>query len=126
MNAAAADEVITGALVNLAAIVRYVRQRRFATVTLVRMGQHAAERCAEDDLCAQLLAQRLRGEDPGVADIAQRLRGAPSAAKFFDPSCPWAPPEDFHLCTQVDRFDFILRLDRQANPCHLLRVPVER
>lgn len=121
-QAGAADEVLTGALVNAAAIVRYIRALRAPQVTLVRMGQHATERCPEDDLCAELLAQRLRGEEPEVQGIAARLRAAPSAAKFFDPACPWAPAADFDLCTQVDRFDFVLRLDRSSHPPQLQRV----
>lgn len=123
-NAVAADEVITGALVNAAAIVRYARLHRFAHVTLVRMGQHAVERCMEDDLCAELIARRLAGESPQVHDIAQRLRAAPSAAKFFDPACPWAPSGDFELCTRVDVFNFVLRLDRHVTPSELQLVKV--
>jgi len=124
VQAGGALEVITGALVNAAAIVRYIRSCDFDVVTLVRMGQHATERCTEDDLCAELIARRLRGEDPEVHDIGKHLRGAPSAAKFFDPSSPWTPTSDFELCTQVDRFDFVLRLDRQHSPCELRRVPI--
>jgi 2-phosphosulfolactate phosphatase len=107
-----ADEVITGSLVNAGAIVRYIRQRAPTVVTLVRMGKQAQARCAEDDLCAELLAQRLSGETPPVADVPQRLRGADSAAMFFDPACDWAPQRDFELCTQVDAFDFVLRLEQ--------------
>jgi 2-phosphosulfolactate phosphatase len=118
-----ADEVVTGALINADAIVRYIRHRTPALVTLVRMGQHASERCAEDDLCAELLAGRLRGESPDVSDVADRLRHAASAAKFFDPVCDWAPEADFAFCTQVDRYDFILRLNRDREPAELERMP---
>ncbi len=111
-NATAADEVITGALVNAGAIVRYVQSRAPACVTLVRMGHEARENCDEDDLCAELIARRLRGE-PDVTDIRERLRQAPSAVKFFDPACDWAPERDFELCTRVDAFDFVLRLEPQ-------------
>lgn len=119
---AAALEVITGALVNAAAIVRYIRRHRFPVVTLVRMGKHATERCAEDDLCAQLLAERLRGAEPDVRDIAGQLRATPSGQRFFDPASPWLPATDFDLCTRVDRFDFVLRLDRSSSPCQLQQV----
>lgn len=122
--ARAADEVITGALVNAGAIVRYIRSRSPATVTLVRMGHEAVERCAEDDLCAQLLEQRLMGEQPAVADVPSRLRSAASAQKFFDPACDWAPQRDFELCTQVDVFDFVLRLEPTAAPASLQRIEV--
>lgn len=122
--ASGADEVITGALVNAAAVVRYIRSRTPATVTLVRMGHEAVERCAEDDLCAQLLQQRLAGEEPNVADVRERLRSAASAQKFFDPACDWAPQRDFELCTQVDIFDFVLRLERDVKPAQLRRIEV--
>lgn len=119
-NALQADEVITGALVNAGAIVRYIRARQPRCVTLVRMGQEAQHRCAEDDLCAELLAARLRGEDPPVHDIAARLRSADSAQKFFDPACAWAPQGDFEFCARADVFDFVLQLDRSA-PVPMLR-----
>jgi 2-phosphosulfolactate phosphatase len=118
-NAVLADEVITGALVNAAAIVRYIRSRAPQLVTLVRMGHEARERCAEDDACAELLRARLSGEQPDVADLRARMRVADSAAKFFDPAADWAPEEDFALCTDVDRFDFVLRLDRSQSPAVL-------
>lgn len=121
-NATQADEVITGALVNAGAIVRYIRSRKPQCVTLVRMGQDARERCDEDDLCAQILLQRLQGEHPDVSQVRERLRGAASAQKFFDPACDWAPERDFELCTQVDAFDFVLRLDTAAPEPNLQRI----
>jgi len=107
-----ADEVITGALVNAAAIVRYIRQRQPAQVTLVRMGHEATSRSAEDDLCAELLRARLLGEAQ-PQDVREQLRTADSARKFFDPACDYAPEQDFALCTELDRFDFVLRLTGQ-------------
>lgn len=121
-NALHADEVIAGALVNCAAIVRYIRARDPPDVTLVRMGQEARERCAEDDLCADLIAARLRGESPDTSQVREQLRRAASAQKFFDPACTWAPEHDFDLCTEVDKFDFVLRLDRSQSPAVLQRV----
>jgi 2-phosphosulfolactate phosphatase len=108
-NALRADEVITGALVNAAAIVRYIRARRAEQVTLIRMGHEAQERCPEDDLCAEILRARLEGLSPEV-DPRLALRSASSAQKFFDPICDWAPEGDFERCTQLDVFDFVLKL----------------
>ncbi len=42
--------------------------------------------------------------------MRERLRAAPAAKKFFDPAATWAPEGDFDLCTDVDRFGFVLRL----------------
>jgi 2-phosphosulfolactate phosphatase len=125
VNAIDADEVLTGSLVNAAAIVRYVQQQAPQQVTLVRMGYEARERCMEDDLCAELLAARLRGENYPVADMRERLRVAPAAKKFFDPACQhYAPQADFELCTAVDRFDFVLKLDTQQLPVRLRQINV--
>jgi len=124
-NAVAADEVITGALVNAAAVAAYIRQRSPERVTLVRMGQHAAERCVEDDAAAELIAAHLRGEETDLVAMRERLRQAPSAEKFFDPACDWAPERDFELCTQFDAFDFVLRLDRSLEPATLVKVPID-
>lgn len=118
VNAYGADEVLTGSLVNAAALVRYARRRAPAGVSLVRMGYEAAARCAEDDLCADLLYARLADDTPwdgpalprDAAEVRARLRDAPAARKFFDPAATWAPAGDFDRCTALDRFDFVLRL----------------
>jgi 2-phosphosulfolactate phosphatase len=123
-NALQADEVITGALVNAAAIVRYLQARQPEIVTIVRMGHEARENSDEDDLCAELLRSRLSGEPMPTDGIRERLRGASSAQKFFDPACDWAPERDFELCTRVDVFDFVLRLDAAVTPPRLRRIYV--
>jgi 2-phosphosulfolactate phosphatase len=124
-NAVGATEVITGALVNAAAIVRYIRARGPSVVSLVRMGHEAQERCDEDDLCASLLEARLL-DRPFEVDPRSALRAASSAAKFFDPGCPWAPQGDFDRCTQLDAFDFILRLEADDSLPSLQCISVPR
>jgi 2-phosphosulfolactate phosphatase len=110
-NASRAAVVLTGSLVNAAAICRYIKSLAPQQVSIVRMGYDAHTRSAEDDLCAELLAARLQGEPFDVASVRARLRHVPAAVKFFDPACAdWAPRTDFDLCTDVDRFDFVLRL----------------
>lgn len=117
--AASADVVLTGALVNAAALCRHIARLAPARVCLVRMGMAASSRSDADDLCAQLLAARLSAPAaPGgarIADVAairEQLRASPEAQKFFDPAATWAPEQDFELCTELDRFDFVLQLQR--------------
>lgn len=120
-------ETLTGALVNAGAIVRYLQALQPEIVTVVRMGHEARENCDEDDACAELLRSRLLGESaPTAASVRERLRGAPSAKKFFDPACDWAPEGDFELCTRVDEFDFVLKLDRAASPPRLRKIDVPK
>ena len=121
VNATGADEVLTASLVNVSALVRYVQSRNPAQVTIVRMGHEARERCAEDDLCAEALVDLFEGRPaPTIAQARDRLRDAPAAVKFFDPAADWAPLTDFDYCTEVDRFDFVLRLRRGADGRHEL------
>lgn len=112
LNATSAEEVLTGSFVNIGAVHRYLQARSPAQVSIVRMGHEARERCAEDDLYAECLRLMLAGEAAPLAEVRDRLREAPAAVKFFDPSCEWAPRDDFEYCTDVDRFDFVLRLRR--------------
>lgn len=127
VSAVAADEVLTGAFVNLSAIARYLAMQACERVCLVRMGHEARERCAEDDLCAEFLRCILRGESPPPGDLRECLRDAPAARKFFDPACDWAPRTDFDYCTETDRFDFVLRLKRvPGEPLELERIEVPR
>jgi 2-phosphosulfolactate phosphatase len=113
VHAVHADEVLTGALVNVSAIARYLRARNPGRVTLVRMGHEARARCEEDDLCAASIVALLDGAaPPETTAVREQLRRVPAAHKFFDPACDWAPATDFDHCTEVDRFDFVLRLRR--------------
>jgi 2-phosphosulfolactate phosphatase len=125
VNAVEADEVLTGAFVNLSAVARYLGARAPERVSLVRMGHEARERCAEDDLYAECLRRILQGESAPPGDVRERLRDAPAARKFFDPACDWAPRTDFDYCTEIDRFDFVLRVKRvRGEPLELERIRV--
>ena len=110
VNATVADEVLTASLVNVSALVRYVQSRDPQYVTIVRMGHEARERCAE-----ALVTLFNGGKAPTTAEARDRLRNAPAALKFFDREADWAPITDFDYCTEVDRFDFVLRLRTGAD-----------
>lgn len=123
VGARAADVVLTGSLVNAAAICRHIGSLAPAQVTLVRMGVAAASRSDADDLCAELLYARLTGQSaPDPRAIRERLRVCPEAHKFFDPAATWAPERDFELCTALDRFDFVLQMTRAADVSFLRAV----
>jgi len=119
LAATTADEVLTGSFVNISAVHRYLRERSPDRVSLVRMGHEARVRCLEDDLYAEALQRMLEGHAARLEAVRETLRGADAARKFFDPACDWAPRTDFDYCTDVDRFDFVLRLKREPGepPC---------
>lgn len=109
INAVNADVVITGSLVNSAAIVRYIRTIDPELVTLVAMGYRAVESAEEDILCAELIAE---GLTKGVNVSEKKIPSLQytSGKRFFNPAnIGFSPPTDFFLCTMVNRFDFVLK-----------------
>ena len=77
------------------------------------MGAHG--RPAEEDiLCAEYLKATLEGHPTDFDMLREHLRNSQRAAKFFDPDIDWAPEGDFHCCMAPDRFDFVLKLKRDA------------
>lgn len=120
-NACRADEILTGSLVNARAIAAYIRQKQPETVSLVCMGLAAKEEADEDNLCADYIKALLEGETPDISDRLAALRHT-TGARFFDPDFQHACPEkDFYLCTQPDRFPFVLRVEKTADGLDIVR-----
>jgi len=110
-NAVHADEILTGSLVNAGAIAKYLQKTGAEQVSLVCMGLNAEAQTEEDNLCAEYIKSLLEGCPMDLsAQLADLQRT--SGAKFFDPAQQEVFPEpDFWLSTQVDQFDFVLRLE---------------
>lgn len=112
VNASGAQEILTGSFVNAGAIVRYIRERNPAHVSLVAMGW-AGERVADEDtLCASYIWHCLEQGTSDFAPIRQYLEGCERLSYFFDPSQEWASARDFELCLALDAFDFVIRATR--------------
>jgi 2-phosphosulfolactate phosphatase len=110
VNAHNASQVLTGALVNAKATVEYIKRQNPAVVSLVRMGHEATTRTDEDDICADYMEALLLNKPFDIASIRSTLLNSPCAKRFLDPAIPWNPMSDFDYCTEVDRFNFTLRL----------------
>ena len=116
VNASHADEIITGSFVNAAAIARYIQAKAPEKVSLVCMGQEGVRPAEEDELCALYLKQLLT--EGGMPDIRERLTALRQGggSHFFDPQRQEIYPEqDFWMCIDLDRFDFVLRIGRDAD-----------
>lgn len=113
VNASGADEIIGGSLVAAKAIARYIKAKNPQYVSLVCMGLAGKRQTDEDELCGLYIKSLL--EDAPLQDLPQRIEQLryTEGAKFFDPAQQAVFPErDFHLSTQVDSCDFILRLTK--------------
>lgn len=114
-NAKNADEVLTGSLVNAKAIAQYIINKNPKEVSLVCMGLGAKSQTEEDNLCAYYIKSILEGQPMELDQEIEKLKTT-SGAKFFDKAQQDVFPEqDFYLSTEVDKFNFILKVNEDSN-----------
>lgn len=128
-----ADEIITGSFVNAGAIVRYIQKKQPKTVSLVCMGYACEYPTDEDTLCAEWIRNELE-ETPlklpekggkkitSFEEMVEIIRIG-SGARFFDlEKQSWSPRADFDLCLDLDRFDFVLKVERENDLNYLRKI----
>lgn len=120
-NAANATQILTGSLVNAKAIAAYIKASGAEDVSLVCMGLAGVESTREDTLCAEYIKALVEGTpidlEAGIEECKQT-----SGAKFFDPNDTVFPEEDFWLCVEANKFDFVLHVEHGADGLmHTLR-----
>jgi 2-phosphosulfolactate phosphatase len=133
-NAKNADEIITGSFVNAGAIVKYIQQKQPKTVSLVCMGYACEYPTDEDTLCAEWIKNELKAP-PGLpagggekskkfAEMVEIIRQG-SGARFFDPEKQsWSPQADFELCLDLNRFNFVLKVEDDCGVNYLKQIRV--
>lgn len=107
LNAKNADEIIFGSFVTVSAISDYLINKNPPICSIVAMCRSDNED-DEDEVFADFLISKLNGEPTkDIKDITEYLSKRDSGAKFIDPNVPEFPKEDFYLCMDVDRFNFV-------------------
>ena len=120
-NAKDADEILGASLVNAKATAEYIRKSGAETVSLVCMGLEALAPTEEDTLCAEYIRALLLDEKIDIDKGIENLKYT-SGAKFFDKTQNDVFPEaDFAMCTDLDRFDFVMRLDPKTEEIRYMR-----
>ncbi|MBN2649875.1 MAG: 2-phosphosulfolactate phosphatase [Prolixibacteraceae bacterium] len=123
-NAINADEIITGSFVNAGAIVNYIRKTNPNEVSLVCMGFACRYPTAEDSLCAEYIKNELEGRPNDFPAMVQKIKET-DGARFFDPATEsWSPESDFHLCMDLNRFDFILKVEKVGDLNYLRKLKI--
>lgn len=124
-NAQYADEVITGSFVNAGAIVQYIKERNPETVSLVAMGYACLYPVEEDDGCATYIANELQGLPTDFPAMVNEIRETSGARFFLRDKQHYAPEEDFHLCLNINRFNFVLRKEKENGHMVIRKVKPE-
>lgn len=113
-----AKEIVTGSLVNAQAIVRYIIQNKIEEVSLLALCRSGESLFDEDVLCAEYIKSILENNPLNNLDEEIERLKTTSGSKFFDKSKQKDFPErDFYLCTEVNKFDFVLKAkkDKKEN-----------
>ncbi|MFA6525179.1 MAG: 2-phosphosulfolactate phosphatase [Patescibacteria group bacterium] len=119
-----ADQIITGSFVNVGAIVKYINSQNPETVSLVAMGSAGIHIADEDTLCAKYIKNELEGKVNDFKRIIDHLREYKSAQKFFDDVKDWAPARDFDLCMTINKFSFVLKMQKDIKYPYLKKIDV--
>ena len=84
-------------------------------VSLVAMGLEGKASAPEDVLCARYIKSLVERTSLDMEAELKTLRHTESGEKFFRPETQEVfPSEDYQLCTDVDRFDFVLQVTRRS------------
>lgn len=124
-NAINAQEILTGSLVNASAIAKYIKQNKFQKVSLVCMGLDTISQTEEDNLCARYIKDLLEDNDTNYIDAEIDNLKHTSGEKFFKEELQHIfPKKDFYLSTEVDKFDFVLRLKKHPDGDYIEKIDV--
>jgi 2-phosphosulfolactate phosphatase len=111
-NATLSDEIITGSFVNAEAIVNYIIKKDPAVVSLVCMGYEGRYPTQEDTFLAEYIRDWLLNKGTNFDEMKQILRTG-DGARLLDPANhEWSPATDFELCLDLNRFDFVLKIEK--------------
>lgn len=123
-NTNKADEVITGCFVNAGAIIKYIRKKQPKTVSLVCMGYACLYPTDEDTLCAEYIKNELENRPNRFDKMIETIKSG-SGARFFKPeNQSWSPQSDFELCLDINRFDFVLRVENKDGLNYLSQIKI--
>ena len=115
VNAKNASEIITGSFVNAQAIVEYIRMKNPELVSLVCMGREGLEINDEDTLCAEYIKNTLENNESDFEEMTEIIKNG-SGRRFFElKNQEFSPESDFHLCLELNKFNFILKADNYLN-----------
>jgi 2-phosphosulfolactate phosphatase len=121
-NATHADEILTGSFVNARAIVNYIRAKKPNEVSLVCMGYSCQYPTDEDTLLAEYIKNELEGKPNDFEAMVEQIRKGDGARFFAPEKQEWAPAEDFDLCLSLNRFDFVLKVEKQDGVNYLKKI----
>jgi 2-phosphosulfolactate phosphatase len=123
-NATGAAEILTGSFVNAGAIISYIRTQNPERVSLVCMGYSCQHPTDEDTLLAVYIKNELEGKPNNFGAMVDQIRTGDGARFFAPEKQEWAPMADFDLCLSLDRFNFVLKVEKDNGMNYLKKIEI--
>jgi 2-phosphosulfolactate phosphatase len=115
VNAVHASEIITGSFVNAKAVTDYIKSRKPENVSIVCMGDEGVRINQEDNFCANYMLSLINGTPFDLESMKESLIKG-SGKRFFDiRNSDWCPEGDFHLAMAFNRFNFVLKAEKDPD-----------
>jgi 2-phosphosulfolactate phosphatase len=106
-----ADVLLASSFVVANATVQHVNKLGSDQVTFVITGKDFGG--GDEDLaCAQYLETLLKGQTPDPQPFIRRVFNSKDASQHHDPNKIGFPYSDLEYCTQIDKFDFAMPIER--------------
>jgi 2-phosphosulfolactate phosphatase len=106
------DEVITGAFVNVSAVIAYIKKRNPAHVSLLCTDDRYPEN--EDYMCALYIQSVLQEQPLDFQKIQSHMRSHPSADGFLRHLTTKWSKRDYYLSMTRDTFDFVVKARKES------------
>jgi 2-phosphosulfolactate phosphatase len=124
VNAKNANERITGSFINAPAIVRYIEKQNPSIVSLVCMGYSMQFPTEEDTFCAEYIKASLEHKQVDFQAMKEMIRNTSAKRLFATENQAFSPASDFELCTDLGRFNFVLKLELNTGLLHLTKIKI--
>lgn len=109
----AALNILAASLCCASATVNHIRLLSPRSLTLVETGVFPGGWGDEDKACADFLEGMLTNKPPDRNAIIQQVRDSKSGLHYSDPLNTIFPPQDLAMAVDIDRFDFVMKVERK-------------
>jgi len=113
-------EIITASFVNCRAVSKYIKSSNERTVYFVCTDNRYDDN--EDYLCAQYIKNLLEGKKPNFKKIKNYLINHPTSYGFLKKPLTKNSRQDFDLCLELDKFNFVIKAHRNKNYIYLAMI----
>ena len=110
-----ADEIITGSFVNIDAVINYIKYKNPEHISLVCTGAVNESSPDEDTACVEYIKNALLNKPNDFNKIKQHLNEKGYTDMFFDPGVKSHPEGDLLMCLDLNKFNFITKVEIDEN-----------